>query len=159
LQGAVGWIMVASGLTGDAVYVQPAKLALHFIFAIGLLAYTFWFALQLLIDQENRRPAGKSQSFIILLLLLMTLQLIYGALMAGNKAATAAPTWPDINGVLIPAGMMSKPAGILNLLENKTTLADWQKRTGAELVATAIATRKATGRRVAKGNQQNTTVH
>jgi hypothetical protein len=30
--------------------------------------------------------------------------------------------------------------GELNLLENQTTLADWQKRTGAELVASAIAT-------------------
>src|SRR5689334_16544659 len=31
LQGAIGWIMVLSGLTGDAIYVKPAKLALHFI--------------------------------------------------------------------------------------------------------------------------------
>jgi hypothetical protein len=30
--------------------------------------------------------------------------------------------------------------GEVNLLENSTTLADWQKRTGAELEATAIAT-------------------
>ena len=32
LQGAIGWIMVASGLEGDAVYVKPTRLALHFIF-------------------------------------------------------------------------------------------------------------------------------
>src|SRR5687767_844565 len=42
LQGAVGWIMVASGLTGDAVYVRPTRLALHFVFALVLLFYTFW---------------------------------------------------------------------------------------------------------------------
>ncbi len=53
LQGAVGWIMVASGLTGDAIYVQPTKLALHFVFALCLVAYTFWFALEL------RIPAGQ----------------------------------------------------------------------------------------------------
>ena len=47
LQGAIGWIMVASGLEGDAVYVKPTRLALHFIFALGLLAYTYWFALSL----------------------------------------------------------------------------------------------------------------
>ena len=35
LQAAIGWIMVASGLTGDAIYVKPTKLALHFIFALG----------------------------------------------------------------------------------------------------------------------------
>src|SRR6187399_968324 len=53
LQGAVGWIMVASGLTGDAIYVKPTRLALHFIFALGLLCYTFWFALQLLVPKEK----------------------------------------------------------------------------------------------------------
>src|SRR5580698_6857397 len=34
LQGAVGWVMVASGLKGDAIYVEPTKLAMHFIFAL-----------------------------------------------------------------------------------------------------------------------------
>ena len=29
-------------------------------------------------------------------------QLIYGAFIAGLKAANAAPTWPDINGSIIP---------------------------------------------------------
>src|SRR3954470_16656951 len=53
LQGRVGWIMVASGLTGDAVYVKPTRLALHFIFALGLLSYTFWFALQLLVPKKS----------------------------------------------------------------------------------------------------------
>ena len=46
LQGAVGWIMVASGLTGDAIYVKPAKLMMHFILACLLTAYAFWFGLQ-----------------------------------------------------------------------------------------------------------------
>ena len=34
LQGAVGWIMVASGLTGDAIYVKPTRLMLHFVLAL-----------------------------------------------------------------------------------------------------------------------------
>jgi cytochrome c oxidase assembly protein subunit 15 len=41
--------------------------------------------------------------------------------MAGHKAATVAPTWPDINGVFIPAKMFS-PNGLLNLIENKITI-------------------------------------
>src|SRR5450432_3568194 len=48
LQAAIGWIMVASGLTGDALYVKPTRLALHFIFALALISYAFWFALKLL---------------------------------------------------------------------------------------------------------------
>src|SRR5690606_16919592 len=35
-------------------------------------------------------------------IILLTVQLIYGAFMAGLKAAMAAPTWPDINGDMIP---------------------------------------------------------
>ncbi len=34
--------------------------------------------------------------------MLLTVQLIYGAFMAGLKAATAAPTWPTINGSWLP---------------------------------------------------------
>src|SRR6195952_1703695 len=52
LQGTVGWIMVASGLTGDAIYVRPTRLALHFVFALGLIVYAFWFALQLMVPQR-----------------------------------------------------------------------------------------------------------
>ena len=45
LQGAIGWIMVKSGLTDDMVYVKPLKLALHFVFALVLICYAWWFAL------------------------------------------------------------------------------------------------------------------
>jgi len=118
LQGAVGWIMVASGLTGDAVYVRPAKLALHFIFALGLLCYTFWFALKLLIPSEKRKADSKAKTWSIGILFVLVLQLLYGALMAGHKAATAAPTWPDINGKMIPGGL-NNGNGWVGLTDNK----------------------------------------
>src|SRR5690606_5642356 len=35
-------------------------------------------------------------------------QLTYGAFMAGLKAAMSAPTWPTINGMWLPDGMMSR---------------------------------------------------
>jgi len=122
LQGAVGWIMVVSGLTGDAVYVEPAKLALHFIFAIGLLCYTFWFALQLMVPKEKIVINTSLRKLTWTILAFVFLQLIYGALMAGNKAATAAPTWPDINGSFIPPHMLASSDGYLNLLGNKITI-------------------------------------
>jgi len=109
LQGAVGWIMVASGLTGDAIYVQPTKLALHFVFAMGLIIYAFWFALELLVKEKDlvRIPAsgGGLRGLTILILVVVFVQLLFGALMAGNKAAAAASTWPTINGDWVPDGM------------------------------------------------------
>jgi cytochrome c oxidase assembly protein subunit 15 len=120
LQGAVGWIMVASGLTGDAIFVKPTRLALHFIFALALLAYTAWFALALRVPHERRINAGGARKLALVILGLLTLQLIYGALMAGHKAATAAPTWPDINGALLaPPGWYRPDHGLLNLVDNK----------------------------------------
>lgn len=122
LQGAVGWIMVASGLTGDAIYVKPAKLALHFIFAMGLLCYTFWFALSLLVKPSEHQPNKGIAKWIIASLSVLVVQFIYGAFMAGHKAATSAPTWPDINGEIVPPNMMRSEDGILNLIDNRITI-------------------------------------
>ena len=122
LQGAVGWIMVASGLTGDAIYVKPAKLALHFIFAMGLLCYTFWFALTLLVPPSQRQTNKGIAKWIIASLSVLLLQLIYGAFMAGHKAATSAPTWPDINGDMVPPNMWRSEEGLLNLIDNRITI-------------------------------------
>ena len=121
LQGAVGWIMVASGLTGDAVYVKPTRLMLHFVLALGLLCYTFWFALQLLVPGEKRTVNRQLKKFTWLIIVVLVLQLGFGALMAGHKAATSAPTWPDINGTFIPPKMFF-PDGLLNLIENRITI-------------------------------------
>lgn len=122
LQGAVGWIMVASGLTGDAVYVKPTRLALHFIFAIGLIAYTFWFFLVLVVPREQLVVSKPARRTLITLLILTTIQLVFGALMAGYKAATAAPTWPDINGSFVPATLFADVPLLLNFIENKITI-------------------------------------
>jgi len=122
LQGAVGWIMVASGLTGDAVYVRPTKLAMHFIFALGLICYAFWFALQLKIASKNKIAHPGLHRFTWALVILLFIQLIFGALMAGHKAATAAPTWPTINGAWVPAVLFREQPVLLNFFENKITI-------------------------------------
>jgi cytochrome c oxidase assembly protein subunit 15 len=122
LQGAVGWIMVASGLVGDAVYVKPTRLALHFILAMGLLCYTFWFALQLRVKKDQITYDRSINSFTLWLLLLLVIQLMFGALMAGHKAATAAPSWPMINTEWIPAALFKDSPWLINFIENKITI-------------------------------------
>src|ERR1043165_8394838 len=98
IQGLVGWIMVKSGLEdSDALYVSHYKLAIHFILALGVLCYALWFALDLLVPKEQVVVDRSLNNYIKWLIALLTLQLIYGAFMAGLKAAQAAPTWPSIN--------------------------------------------------------------
>ena len=134
MQGGIGWIMVASGLQGDAVYVKPTRLALHFIFALGLLSYTYWFALSLTVTplsgvqsfkqslQDSvyaKRFANiKKGAYVICVILFF--QLIYGALMAGHKAASAASTWPTINGEWIPTHLIAQEGFFLNAIDNTT---------------------------------------
>jgi len=119
MQGAIGWIMVASGLEGDAIYVKPTRLALHFVFALGLLCYTFWFALQLRLPVHKRLANKALYRFSGLVLALLVVQLGYGALMAGHKAASVAATWPSINGYLLyPPGSYNPQAGWLSLVNN-----------------------------------------
>ncbi len=126
LQGAIGWIMVASGLEGDAVYVKPTRLALHFIFALGLLCYTYWFALSLTVQPIHRNSGNDDASnkittirnFAWVILFVLFFQLIYGALMAGHKAANVASTWPTINGEWMPSSLIQGSSFFLNAINN-----------------------------------------
>ena len=126
LQGAIGWIMVASGLEGDAVYVKPTRLALHFIFALGLLAYTYWFALSLkaspieksTVSLDAQQKLVRIRQWAWVIITILCIQLIYGALMAGHKAASVASTWPTINGAWVPDGLTSKDSFLLNAVNN-----------------------------------------
>ena len=117
LQGLVGWIMVMSGLNEENLYVSHYRLAIHFILALGLICYTLWFALELLVPQHELVTNPWLRKFTIWLIAILTLQLIYGAFMAGLKAASYAPTWPDINGNFMPRGG-SPSSGILKLFDN-----------------------------------------
>ena len=102
LQAVIGWIMVKSGLNNTMIAVNEVKLAIHFITAIVLLCYMLWIAFKLSIRTAHNYSKKLRNSCLISLGLIL-LQLIFGALMAGSKAALAAPTWPDMNGFIIPS--------------------------------------------------------
>ncbi len=106
LLATVGWIMVFSGLNPDDLYVSHIKLAMHFNLAMFLISLTFWFALGYLrtsLPIENNKTL---QNITAIFIAMLALQLVYGAFMAGQKAAQAAPTWPFINGDWLPASVL-----------------------------------------------------
>ena len=102
LQGALGWIMVQSGLNDTNLYVNHIRLSIHFIAALILLCYTLWFALILLVPAEKRVVNKRFFVFTLLTIGFLFIQLFYGAFMAGLKAAPVAATWPTLNGQWIP---------------------------------------------------------
>ncbi len=122
LQGLVGWIMVKSGLVPEKMFVGHFELAAHFIAALVLLCYTFWFALTLLVLKEKQLVNKFLKKFAIIIIGVLVIQLIYGAFMSGLKATTAAPTWPDINGMIIPEQINNLSPWWKNFLENKITI-------------------------------------
>ncbi len=102
VQGAIGWIMVKSGLVPEKYFVGYVELTTHFVAALVLLAYTLWFALSLLPAFHIKVTKSRIGNLLLLFTVVFFFQLIYGGFMAGLKAAQSAPTWPSINGQWIP---------------------------------------------------------
>ncbi|MBC8988290.1 COX15/CtaA family protein [Pedobacter sp. N36a] len=122
LQAVIGWLMVKSGLNDTDISVSHIRLAIHFIAAIILLGYTLWLAFKLSLDHLKMRHRLQFSKLNSLILILLFIQLIYGALMAGSHAALAAPTWPDMNGSIIPSNILGQVFSIHQLTENLLTI-------------------------------------
>ncbi|WP_316819382.1 COX15/CtaA family protein [Pedobacter gandavensis] len=118
LQAVIGWLMVKSGLNDTDVSVSHIRLAIHFISAIILLGYTLWLAFELSLDHLKMKHRLQFPKLNIAILVLLFIQLIYGAMMAGTHAALAAPTWPDMNGTIVPPNVLEKIFSLHQLTEN-----------------------------------------
>src|SRR5665647_2042336 len=110
MQGIIGWIMVKSGLVPERMFVGDIELATHFMAALLLLCYTLWFALSLSVKPNQITINNGLRKTTLVIFFILLVQLIYGAFMAGLHAATAAPTWPQINGQWIPCLLYTSPS-------------------------------------------------
>jgi cytochrome c oxidase assembly protein subunit 15 len=122
MQGAIGWLMVKSGLVPEKLFVGHIQLATHFIAALFLLGYTLWFALTLSVSSNKIVVHSQLKKITIVIFCILFIQLIYGAFMAGLHAATAAPTWPKINGEWVPGSLDKLSPGWKNFIDNKITV-------------------------------------
>lgn len=102
LQGAVGWWMVASGLT-ERVEVSQYRLATHLVLALMIFAGIVWTVRRLAVRPQIIAPA-RLRFTSVLLLIVTFVQIYFGALVAGLRAGRAYNTWPQIDGAFIPAG-------------------------------------------------------
>lgn len=105
LQGAVGWLMVKSGLT-DRVNVEPAMLAAHLGMALLLMGCVVWVACDMRLFMRNSaaRPVRPALWGGIAVALLFV-QLLLGALTAGLRAGYVSNTWPLMNDHFVPEGI------------------------------------------------------
>ncbi|QDM16854.1 heme A synthase [Tardiphaga sp. vice304] len=138
LQGAVGWWMVASGLT-KRVEVSQYRLATHLVLALVIFAAIVWTLRQL----TDRTPVAANRRLRItsvVLLGLTFLQIYFGALVAGLRAGRVFNTWPEIDGALIPsaARLFFEEPWWRNLFDNVLTVQFEHRMTAYALLALAI---------------------
>ncbi len=105
LQGAIGWWMVASGLE-YRTDVSHFRLATHLLTALFLLGGLVWTARDLgaLARDPHARPARLTGAAIGIALILFV-QLLLGAWVAGLNAGYVASTWPLMNDHFVPEGI------------------------------------------------------
>ena len=105
LQGAVGWWMVKSGLW-QGVSVSHYRLALHLLLALTILASLVWTALDLIGLSRNPalRPA-RLTGFAVVVALVLYIQLLYGAWVAGLRAGKVTQNWPLMSDSVWPTGV------------------------------------------------------
>jgi cytochrome c oxidase assembly protein subunit 15 len=101
VQGAVGWWMVASGLTAR-VNVAHDRLAFHLTLACGIYAAVLWTAQGLRTPLQVKVPIRIRASAVALLCLVLV-QICLGALVAGLRGGVVYNSWPLIDGAFVPS--------------------------------------------------------
>ncbi|WP_438275149.1 COX15/CtaA family protein [Nitrobacter sp.] len=138
LQGAVGWWMVASGLT-NRVEVSQYRLATHLVLALLIFAAIVW-TVRRLSDRPSLQPPLRLRMTSGILVVLVFVQLYFGALVAGLRAGKVFNTWPDIDGSFIPssARLFFEQPWWRNLFDNTLTVQFEHRMMAYTLFAIAI---------------------
>ena len=123
LQGAVGWWMVSSGLTGTMLDVASYRLATHLGLAFVILGFISWYVFQLGQTEKDliqRRRMRETRLFSMGtgLMHLAFLQILLGALVAGIDAGRNYVDWPLMAGEFFPPDMFSLTPWWRNFFED-----------------------------------------
>jgi heme a synthase len=136
LQGAVGWIMVASGLRPGMVAVAPVRLTLHL--TLACLFFTTLVAMFVRLGGAAAEQASPGVRWgARALVMLAFVQIAFGGLMAGHDAGLTYDTWPLMDGRFVPTGVLALDPPWRNLAENVTAI-QFNHRIGAYVLAAAI---------------------
>lgn len=134
LQGLMGWLMVASGLV-DQPQVSHYRLAAHLLLAFFILGYFWRMGWSYFTEAQGeakpllmKNSIDKQNTFITLnralniVFIILLLQILYGALVAGLRAGFMYNTFPDMEGQFFPLGAWHFNPGWKNLFDNPLTV-------------------------------------
>ncbi|GEK69308.1 heme A synthase [Paracoccus denitrificans] len=142
-QGAIGWWMVHSGLSGEMVRVASYRLATHLGLAFAILGLIAWYVLALSRSEAallRARRAGEAKLFSMTtgLMHLAFVQILLGALVAGIDAGRMYTGWPTMGGEWIPAEIWDATLGWRNFFENPALVQFIHRMTGYLLAVFAV---------------------
>jgi cytochrome c oxidase assembly protein subunit 15 len=123
LQGAIGWWMVSSGLSGTMLDVASYRLATHLGLAFVILGLIAWYVYLLSHDERSimkvrRNAEPKLFSMSTGLLHFSFLQILLGALVAGIDAGRSYNDWPLMGGEIFPSNALDLEPLWRNVFEN-----------------------------------------
>jgi cytochrome c oxidase assembly protein subunit 15 len=138
LQGAVGWWMVASGLS-QRTEVSQYRLAAHLMLALVIFAAIVW-TLRRLTAHPHAAALPRLKITGVVLLGVTFLQIYFGALVAGLRAGRVYNTWPEIDGAFIPSAerLFFEEPWWRNLFDNTLTVQFEHRMTAYVLLALAL---------------------
>ena len=119
LQGFIGWFMVSSGLI-ENTDVSHYRLALHLSLAFIILSLTYWYLLENLNIKKYKKKINSK--FLSLFLLILSVQIILGAFLAGLDGGLIYNTWPDMNGKFIPTDIDKNDLIKISSTDNATVI-------------------------------------
>lgn len=120
-QGALGWYMVASGLS-RLPSVSAIRLSLHLTMGLALSGLLLWTALDGLRGTQSSSRAPRLCRISMLLVLASGLTIATGGLVAGTHAGRNYNTFPLMAGKLVPDGLLLFEPAWRNLVENTLTI-------------------------------------
>ena len=126
VQGFVGWFMVSSGLI-ENTDVSHYRLALHLSLALTILSIIFWFIMGTI--KISPFKIKFNNSFLNLFFILIVLQIVLGAFLAGMDGGLIYNSWPDMNGNFLPNDINNIDLFLYSSLDNPSVVQFYHRLT------------------------------
>ena len=139
LKGGLGWFMVKSGLVYQPD-VSQYRLTAHLAAAVVILGYMLWVALPLIDDDRPGKPTGNGGLKMMTSLTTgwIFITILSGGFVAGLDGGLSYNTFPLMDGLIMPDGLMLMAPWYLNLFENVATV-QFDHRIMAEITFLLVA--------------------
>ena len=138
LQGFLGWFMVKSGLV-DRPSVSHYRLAIHLSAAFLTFCYILWVILSILKPNVENQASKRLAVLSRVLVVVISMQIILGAFVAGLKAGLVFPTWPKMGEDWMPPIILNsvQTDGVISLF-NQPVSVQFLHRTFAYVVVLLV---------------------